>query len=287
MSRNPELTLIPEMSLMLDDVIKTRLLSKTSSATLIQCHNINERKCSTDKSEYNVTKDPMDAVSTIQDAVSTIQDAVSIIQYKILDDFLTMKTFIASCLFISLAEFSLQGYAPPVVRTAAPEPVCGKVPKKVCEEVPRTVYDTISRRECHDFADIVCADIQEQKCPVSQKPVQETVSHQQCSSQSSGPFLTFITNLLRCQGDLTKMTLSHEMPREPPDDLVSPLSQASAVIPKCRSANERKCSDQQSLVKRRQCQDVADTERANTNKKKCQISQMLIVIKIKINERLK
>ena len=82
MPRNPELTLIPEMSLRLDDVIKTRLLSKTSSATLIQCHDINERKCSTDKSEYNVTKDkdPMDAVSTIQDAVSIIQDAVSIIQ---------------------------------------------------------------------------------------------------------------------------------------------------------------------------------------------------------------
>ena len=92
--------------------------------------------------------------------------------------------------------------------------MCCNVPKKVCEEVPRTVYDTISRRQCHDFADIVCADVQEQKCPISQKPVQETVSHQQCSSQSSGPFLTFITNLLRCQGDLTKMTLSHEMPRE-------------------------------------------------------------------------
>ena len=65
------------------------------------------------------------------------------------------------------------------------------------------------------------------------------------------------------------MTLSHEMP----DDLVSPLSQAGAVIPKCRSANERKCSDQQSLVKRRQCQDVADTVYANANKRKCQISK--------------
>ena len=164
MPRNPELTLIPEMSLRLDDVIKTRLLSKTSSATLIQCHDINERKCSTDKSEYNVTKDPMDAVSTIQDAVSTIQDAVSIIQYKILDDFLTMKTFIASCLLISLAEFSLQEYVPPVVRTAAPEPVCRKVPKKVYEEVPKTIDDTVPRRECFDVADTVCADIQEQEC---------------------------------------------------------------------------------------------------------------------------
>ena len=184
-----------------------------------------------------------------------------------------MKTVLASTLLLALFEVSLQGYAPPVVRIAAPEPVSSKVPKKVCEEVPMTVYDTISRRQCHDFADIVCADIQEQKCPISQKPVQETVSHQQCSSQSSGPFLTFITNLLRCQGDLTKMTLSHEMLREPPDDHVSPLSQASSVIPKCRSANERKCSDQQSLVKRRQCQDVADTVYANANKRKCQISK--------------
>ena len=90
MSRNPELTLIPEMSQWLD-VIKTKLVNQTSSATQTECHDVIERKCSTDKSEYNVTKDPMDAVSTIQ-------DAVSIIQYKILDDFLTMKTFIASCL---------------------------------------------------------------------------------------------------------------------------------------------------------------------------------------------
>ena len=176
MPRNPELTLIPEMSLRLDDVIKTRLLSQTSSATLIQCHDINERKCSTDKSEYNVTKDPMDAVSTIQ-------DTVSIFQYKILDDFLTMKTFIASCPLISLAEFSLQEYVPPVVRTAAPEPVCGKVPKKVYEEVPKTIDDTVPRRECFDVADTVCADVQERKCQISQKPVQETVSRQQCSLQ--------------------------------------------------------------------------------------------------------
>ena len=86
--------------------------------------------------------------------------------------------------------------------------------------------------------------------------------------------------------------LSHEMPREPPDDLVSPLSQASPVISKCHNVNERKCSDQvpratYDNIKRRQCQDVADTVCANANKRKCQISQMLVVIKIKINETLK
>ena len=263
------------MSLTLDDVIKTRLLSKTSSATLTKCHDINERKCSTNKSEYNVTKNPMDAVSTIQ-------DAVSIIQFKILDDIFTMKTFIASCLLLSLAEFSLQGYAPSVVRTATPEPVCGKVPKKVCEEVPRTVYDTVSRRECYDVAGAVCADIQEQKCSVSQKPVQETVSHLQCSSPSSGPFFTFLTNLLRCQGDLAKTSLSLEIFREPFDDVKTRLmSQAISPIPsKWRNINERKCSDQvpratHDNVKRRQCQDVADTVCANASERKCQISQRL------------
>ena len=287
MSRNPELTLISEMSQWLDDVIKTRLVSQTSSATLIQCHDINERKCSTIKSEYNAASNPMDAVSTIQDAVSTIQ-------YKTHDDGLTMMTFIASCLLISLAEFSLQGYARPVVMTDAPEPVYGKVPKKVCEEVPRTIYDTIPKRECYDIADSVCANIHEQKCRcrVSQKPVQETVSRQECSSQSSGPFLIFLTNLLRCQEYLAKISLSHERPREPPDDLVSLLSKASAVIPKCRSVNERKCSDQMpratyDTIKRRECQDVADTVCTNANKRKCHISQRPVVIKIKINETLK
>ena len=68
-----------------------------------------------------------------------------------------MKTVLASALLLALFEVSLQGYAPPVVRTAAPEPVCRKVPKEVCEQVPKTVYDTVSRRECHDVADTVCA----------------------------------------------------------------------------------------------------------------------------------
>ena len=286
MPRNPEVTLIPEMSLRLDDVIKTRLVSQTSSATLIQCHDVNERKCSTNKSEYYVTNNPMDAVSTIQDGVSTIQ-------YKILDYILTMMTIIASCLLHSLAELSLQGYALPAVRTATPEPVCHMVPKKVHEQVPKTIYDTIPRRDCYDTADSVCANIHE-LCRVSQKPVQETVSRQECSSQSSGPSLIFLTNLFRCQGYLAKMSLSHERPREPPDDLVSLLSQASSVIPKCRSANERKCSDQQSLVKRRQCQDVTDTVYANANKRKCQTSKrpihaivVEVIVKIKINEMLK
>ena len=196
MSRYPDLTLHPEMSQRPHDVIKIMLVSQISSSTLTRCQDINERKCSTIKSEYNATNNPMDLVSTIQ-------GPVSIIQFKILDDIFTMKTFIASCLLLSLAEFSLQGYAPPVVRTATPEPVCRKVPKKAYEQVPRTIYDTVYRRECYDVADTVCADIQEQKCSVSQKPVQETVSHQQCSSPSSGPFLTFLTNLLRCQGTLS------------------------------------------------------------------------------------
>ena len=50
-----------------------------------------------------------------------------------------MKTALASALLLALFEVSLQGYAPPVVRTAAPETVCRKVPKEVCEQVPKTV----------------------------------------------------------------------------------------------------------------------------------------------------
>ena len=280
------MTLIPEMSLRLDDVIKTRLMSQTSSATLIQCHDINERKCSTNKSEYYVTTNPMDAVSTIQDAVSTIQ-------YKTHDDGLTMMTLIASCLLISLAEFSLQGYAPPVVRTAAPEPVCRKVPKKVYEEVPKTIYDTVSWRECHDFADTVCADIQDQKCPVSQKPAQESVSRQECSSQSTGPFLKFPVNLFRCQGDLAEMSLNSEKSRDPFDAVkIRVLTQASSatISSMCLDVNERKCMTKApwecdipkqvpvtnftyNTVKRRQCKDVADIVCANGNERKCQIAQ--------------
>ena len=51
----------------------------------------------------------------------------------------------------------------------------------------------------------------------------------------------FPINLLRCQGNLTKTFLCHERSREPPDDLVSQLSQASSIIPKCHDVNERKC----------------------------------------------
>ena len=90
------------------------------------------------------------------------------------------------------------------------------------------------------------------------------------------------------------MSLCHERSRERPDDLVSQLSQASCIIPKCHDVNERKCSDQQSLVKRRQCQDVADTVYANANKRKFQTSKrpvhaivVEVIVKIKINEMLK
>ena len=44
---------------------------------------------------------------------------------------------------------------------------------------------------------------------------------------------------------------------------------------------------QQPELRRRECQDVADTVCANANKRKRQIFQIPIVIKIKINERLK
>ena len=85
-----------------------------------------------------------------------------------------MKTVLASTLLLALFEVSLQGYAPQV---------CRKVPKEVCEQVPKTIYDTVTRRECHDVADTVCADVQERKCQISQRPVQESVSRQQCSLQ--------------------------------------------------------------------------------------------------------
>ena len=87
MSRNPELTLIPEMSQGLDDVLKTRLVSQTGSATLIKCQDINERKCSTNPIKYAITINPADAVSTTKNKIHD-------------DDVLTMKTFIASCLLL-------------------------------------------------------------------------------------------------------------------------------------------------------------------------------------------
>merc|ERR1711874_620603 len=87
---------------------------------------------------------------------------------------LKMKTVISSALLFALFDLSFEGFAPPVVRPA-PQPVCRKVPK--------TIYDTVTRRECHDVADTVCADIQERKCQISQRPVQESVSRQQCSLQ--------------------------------------------------------------------------------------------------------
>ena len=155
-----------------------------------------------------------------------------------------MKSALASALLLALFEVSLQGYAPPVVRTAAPEPVCRKVPKEVCEQVPKTVYDTVSRRESHDFADTVCADIQDQKCPVSQKPAQESVSRQECSSQSTGPFLKFPVNLFRCQGDLAEMSLNSEKSRDPFDAVkIRVLTQASSatISSMCLDVNERKC----------------------------------------------
>merc|ERR1711910_288787 len=95
---------------------------------------------------------------------------------------LNMKILISSALLLALLDVSFQGFAPPVIRPA-PQPVCRKVPKEVCEQVPKTIYDTVTRRECHDVADTVCADVQERKCQISQRPVQESVSRQQCSLQ--------------------------------------------------------------------------------------------------------
>ena len=142
--------------------------------------------------------------------------------------------------------------------------------------------DAVSRRECHDVADTVCADVQERKCQISQKSVQESVSRQECSSPSSGLLPKFLTNMLRCQGYLAGVSLNPERPRDPCDNVkIGIVSQASsATIPgKWPNVNERKCSHQQvpvntyDTVKRRQCQDVADTVCANANERKCQVSQ--------------
>ena len=128
-------------------------------------------------------------------------------------------------------------------------------------------------------SDTLCADVQERKCQTSQKPVQETVSCQQCSSTSSGQYFKFLSNLLRCQGDLAKTSLSQEISRDPFGDIKTRVvSQTVSPIPsKWRSVNERKCSDQVPRAsydtKRRQCQDVANTVCANANERKCQISQ--------------
>merc|ERR1719433_117993 len=86
-----------------------------------------------------------------------------------------MKTLITSVLLLAFLDISFQGYVP--------QPVCRKVPKEICEQVPKTTYDTVTRRECHDIADSVCADFQERKCQISQRPIQESVSRQQCSLQ--------------------------------------------------------------------------------------------------------
>ena len=130
-------------------------------------------------------------------------------------------------------------------------------------------------------SDTLCADVQERKCQTSQKPVQETFSRQQSSSTSSGQYLTFLSNLLRCQGDLAKTSLSQEISRDPFDDVKTRVvSQTVSPIPsKWGSVNERKCSDKRvprasyDTVKRRQYQDVANTVCANANKRKYQISQ--------------
>ena len=256
MSRNPELTLIPEMSQGLDDVLKTRLVSQTGSATLIKCQDINERKCPTNESEYDVMYDATDAVSSNQNKI--------------------------------------QGYAPPVAKTAAPEPVCCKVPKEVCEQVPRTVYDTISRRDCHDVADTFCADLQERKCQTSQKPVQEIVSRQKFSL-GSGLFLMFLINLLRCQGDLAEISLNPERsqaisatnPSKRPvvkerkcvigrgkcDVTYNESTPVSPCVARCPRRSAIRCPTTNDTVLRRQYQDVANTVCANSNKRKCQISQ--------------
>ena len=86
-----------------------------------------------------------------------------------------MKTLITSVLLLAFLDISFQGYVP--------QPVCRKVPKEICEQVPKTTYDTVNGRECHDIADSVCADFQERKCQISQRPVQDSVSRQQCSLQ--------------------------------------------------------------------------------------------------------
>ena len=96
--------------------------------------------------------------------------------------------------------------------------------------------DTVSRKECHDVADTVCADVQERMCQV--KPVQETVSRQQCSSPSSGLLPKSLTNMLRCQGYLAGVSLNPERPRDPFDDVkirivsrpAPPQSPASVAI---------------------------------------------------------
>ena len=126
-----------------------------------------------------------------------------------------MKIFLFSTLFLALAEKSLSHYAPPVVRKA-PEPVCRKVPKEVCEQVPRTVYDTVTRRECHDVADTVCADVQERQCQISQKPVQETASRQQCSLQFKKDCQTANDIEKKCQQEFKEEC--HSVPEHTPQE---------------------------------------------------------------------
>ena len=51
MTRNPDVPLNPERSEESRDDVKTRAVPQSCSATMIQCHYVNERKCSTSEDE--------------------------------------------------------------------------------------------------------------------------------------------------------------------------------------------------------------------------------------------
>ena len=143
----------------------------------------------------------------------------------------------------------------------------------------------------------ICANVQERMYQTSPKPVQETVSRQQCS-YSSGQSLMLIINLLRSQGDLVGLSLNPERSRNPVDVVKNRVvSEASSATIPCKFlvVNERKCVTKAmnecdvpkevprtifsfNTVKRRKCQDVVNTVCANANVRKCQISQMPVQV---------
>ena len=185
-----------------------------------------------------------------------------------------MKTLLLSTVVLALAEVSLQGYGPPLVRTA-PEPVCRKVPKEVCEQVPKTVYDTVSRRECHDVADTVCADVQERKCQISQKPVQETISRQQCSLQYKKDCQTATDIEKRCQQEFKEEC--HSVPELKCVNLPRTV-QETIHEEECSTEFDQECSTRfprpyTTPSPGGSVMIVADTVCADVQERKCQISQ--------------
>ena len=157
-------------------------------------------------------------------------------------------------------------------------------------------FDAVSRRECHDVADTVCADVQERKCQISQRPVQETVSRQQCSLQYKKDCQTANDIEKRCQQEFKEECHSvpevkcvnlprtvqetiheEECSNEFDQECSTRYEQQCAPVmekkcttgteAKCEVVNERKCETVEDEV----CEDVPSRQCRVVNERKCSL----------------